>query len=40
MTAWLSYWQFAIFEIVYNFRGQALPMLRKVAFKGVRLDSG
>ncbi|WP_145952316.1 hypothetical protein [Paludisphaera borealis] len=28
----MSYWQFAIFEIVYNFREQALPMLRKVAF--------
>ncbi|APW63489.1 hypothetical protein BSF38_05060 [Paludisphaera borealis] len=32
LTAWMSYWQFAIFEIVYNFREQALPMLRKVAF--------
>lgn len=32
LTAWLSYWQFAIFEIVYHFREQALPMLRKVAF--------
>lgn len=32
LTAWLSYWQFAIFEIIYHFRGQALPMLRKVAF--------
>jgi hypothetical protein len=32
LTAWLSYWQFAIFEIVYRFGVQALPMLRKIAF--------
>jgi hypothetical protein len=32
LTAWLSYWQFAIFEIIYQFRERALPMLREVAF--------
>src|SRR5205085_4738278 len=32
LAAWLSYWQFAIFDIVYQFGEQALPMLREVAF--------
>lgn len=32
LSAWLSYWQFAIFEIIFQFREQALPMLRQVAF--------
>lgn len=32
LSAWLSYWQFAIFEIVFQFREAALPMLREVAF--------
>jgi hypothetical protein len=32
LAGWLSYWQFAIFEIVYQYREHALPMLREVAF--------
>jgi hypothetical protein len=34
LVAWLSHWQFAIFEIVYQYREHALPMLREVAFGG------
>jgi hypothetical protein len=32
LGAWLSCWQFAIFEVILQFRELALPMLRKVAF--------
>lgn len=32
LAAWLSYWQLAIFEIVFQYREHALPMLREVAF--------
>src|SRR6478609_5529192 len=32
LAAWLSSWQFAIFEIIYEYREEALPMLREVAF--------
>lgn len=32
LSAWISCWQCAIFEILFNFRAEALPMLRKVAF--------
>ena len=32
LTAWLSFWQFAIFAIIFHFREDALPMLREVAF--------
>jgi hypothetical protein len=32
LVVWLSYWQFAIFEILFQYREQALPMLREVAF--------
>jgi hypothetical protein len=31
-SAWLSYWQFAIFEVIYQFRERGLPLLREVAF--------
>jgi hypothetical protein len=32
LAGWLSCWQFGIFEIIYQFREQALPLLRQVAF--------
>jgi hypothetical protein len=32
LGAWLSCWQFAIFEIIYQYREQAVSMLREVAF--------
>ena len=32
LGAWLASWQFAIFEVMYQFRERALPILRRVAF--------
>ncbi|MDR2012512.1 MAG: hypothetical protein LBQ20_05625 [Rhodanobacter sp.] len=32
LGGWLAIWQFAIFEILYNFRETALPVLRLIAF--------
>ena len=32
LGGWLATWQFALFEILYNFREAALPILRQVAF--------
>lgn len=31
LSGWLSAWQFAIFELFFNFREAALPVLRRVA---------
>ena len=32
LGGWLSYWQFAIFEIYYNFGADAVPVLRPIAY--------
>ncbi len=32
LGGWLSYWQFAIFEIYYNFGASAIPALRPIAY--------
>jgi hypothetical protein len=32
LSGWLSAWQFAIFEVFYNFGEQALPTLRQIAY--------
>lgn len=32
LGGWLSYWQFAIFEIYYNFGADAIPALRPIAY--------
>jgi hypothetical protein len=32
LGGWLASWQFAIFEVFYNFKEAALPILRQVAF--------
>src|SRR5262249_56007400 len=33
LSGWISFWQFALFEILFNFGDAALPLLRAVAFR-------